>query len=99
MFKGKTLSRALKATFKRRKTPFPTRTPLALTEELHQDGTKQTPWRAFLKKNRLDAKDNDLAQVVGLLKEFLLAPALAAANDEPSDAAWAKGGPWISRSS
>ncbi len=47
--------RAIEATFVRRKMPMPTTVPVGFTDTFAGDSTMQTQWKAFLKKNRLDA--------------------------------------------
>lgn len=49
------LKRAVTATFERRTTSLPTTLPVGLSDEFMRDAGKQTQWRAFLKRNRLDA--------------------------------------------
>ena len=61
------LRRAIAATFERRKLAMPTGVPSGLSDGFSDDATKQAQWRAFLKKNRLDALD--LANVVARLRE------------------------------
>ncbi|MGK2899581.1 MAG: nucleotidyl transferase AbiEii/AbiGii toxin family protein [Burkholderiaceae bacterium] len=56
------LRRAIEATFARRKTAIPSAQPIGLTDAFAEDATKQMQWRAFLRKNRLDAMD--LVEVV-----------------------------------
>ena len=46
--------RAIEATFERRKMPMPTTVPVGFTEAFAEDPTKQTQWKAFLKKNLLN---------------------------------------------
>ena len=48
------LRRAIEATLIRRKTPTPTGVPVGLTDDFAADAGKQTQWRAFLKKNKLE---------------------------------------------
>jgi len=62
------LRRAITATFARRTTALPFRTPIGLSDEFSADATKQTQWRAFAMKNRLDAPP--LPQVVTHLRKF-----------------------------
>ena len=71
-FEGELLSRAIVATFERRRTPLPTRVPLALTAEFATDEVKQKQWRAFIRKGKLQSKERDLTQVVLLLHDFLM---------------------------
>lgn len=52
-FDREILAKAIRETFKHRKTAVPTSTPIALTAEFTLDENKQKQWRAFLRKNRL----------------------------------------------
>jgi predicted nucleotidyltransferase component of viral defense system len=52
---GSTLTDAIRATFERRGTAIPTELPTGLTDEFGADEMKQTQWRAFTRKNGLDA--------------------------------------------
>jgi len=61
------LRRAIEATFARRQTPMPTATPVGLSDGFLDDTTKQLQWRAFLRKNKLNAID--LYEVVTLLRK------------------------------
>jgi len=63
------LRTAITATFDRRGTAMPTATPIGLSDESAADRGKQTQWRAFIAKNRLDAPP--LQEVVTLLRDFL----------------------------
>ena len=56
------LRRAIEATFARRQTAMPATLPSGLSEAFAADATKQVQWKAFLRKNKLDAMD--LAEVV-----------------------------------
>lgn len=47
------MRRAINATFERRKMPMPTTVPIGLTQTFAGDTTKQTQWKAFLKKSQL----------------------------------------------
>ncbi len=51
-FNGKVLAAAIKETFAARYTIIPT-DPVAFTEAFIQDKTKQSQWKAFLRKNRI----------------------------------------------
>ncbi|EGJ09132.1 hypothetical protein RBXJA2T_02327 [Rubrivivax benzoatilyticus JA2 = ATCC BAA-35] len=61
------LRRAVAATFQRRLTPLPTELPTGLSEAFAADAGKRTQWAAFLRKNKLPARD--LADVVGRIRE------------------------------
>lgn len=61
------LAQAFAATFARRQTQLPDGLPLGLGDEFAQDAAKQTQWKAFLNKNRLDAPGLD-AVIVDIRK-------------------------------
>ena len=61
------LRHAIEATFARRQTALPNATPISLSDGFAEDATKQVQWRAFLKKNRLEAKD--LTKAVGSIRD------------------------------
>lgn len=63
------LRQAVTATFARRGTALPTGTPVGLSDEFAADANKQTQWRAFTTRNKLDAPS--LETVVNHLREFL----------------------------
>jgi hypothetical protein len=97
-FEGAMLAGAIRATFLRRRTPFPDAEPLALREGFLAAPERQTQWRAFLRRGRLAAPP-DANELAAALRRFL-APALAAAaKDEPLALSWAPGGPWSQRQS
>lgn len=64
------LQSAIEATFARRKTPMPTTTPIGMSDAFAEDSTKQVQWKAFLRKNKLDALD--LAEVVRYVRDRAL---------------------------
>lgn len=61
------LQRAIEATFTRRQTAVPGIQPIGLSDAFAADATKQVQWRAFLKKNKLQAID--LADVVRYVRD------------------------------
>ena len=70
------LSRAIAATFQRRKTPLPEAMPAGLTPQFASDALKLSQWNSFLKRNRLAAPD--LGATIEELAEFLRHPLAAA---------------------
>lgn len=59
------LQQAVEATFARRQTALPSTTPAGLSEAFADDTTKQTQWRAFLNKNKLEPMDlRDVVEAV-----------------------------------
>ena len=93
-FDGPRLAEAMGATFKRRRTPPPATPPLALTEEFYADAAKQVQWGAFLRKGRLKIQEKDFSKVASLLREFLMPPAIAAAQGHHFSQRWSAGGTW-----
>lgn len=61
------LQRAIAATFTRRQTAVPGTEPIGLSDAFAEDPTKQVQWRAFLKKNRLQAMN--LIEVISYVRE------------------------------
>ncbi len=96
-FDGPLLSRAIQATFARRRTAVPATVPVALSSEFAQDRAKQTQWRAFVGKGRLDTGGARLEEVVDALRSFLMPLAQAVAGGELLDMMWPVAGPWRSR--
>lgn len=92
-FLGRSLARAIHATFDRRGTPLPEGRPLVLTRDFLADPNRQSQWRAFLRRSRLEAVP-DGGELADALYEFL-GPVLAAlAEEQPFTATWPPGGPW-----
>ena len=67
------LAQAIKATFERRGMSVPDAVPIGLTDEFAHDSSRQSLWRAFLKKNELPLEH--LPAIVDRLRSAL-APAL-----------------------
>lgn len=85
-FDGPIFSRAVAATFERRRTSIPHGAPIGLSDEFINDAQKNKQWQAFLRKNTLDPMP--LAMVIADLREFLL-PVLASVEASgSSDMAW-----------
>ena len=78
-FQGPLLCQAIRATFERRQTPVPAEVPLALSSEFAFDRGKQTQWRAFIDKGKLDIGGAGLDEIVDALRGFLMPPAEAVA--------------------
>jgi len=93
-FEGSTLTHAIKATFKRRKTDTPTHPPLSLTDEFGNDEVKWVQWRAFVRKSGLERTVPELPEVLSFLRSFLLHPMRAASGLDLAPGKWTKGGPW-----
>jgi predicted nucleotidyltransferase component of viral defense system len=92
-FEGGVLVQAIRATFIRRKTPFPAGLPVGLSQEFASDPARRQQWTAFV--NRTEARDAAaLDQAVAKIAKFLAHPLAVAAAGEAWLAHWPKGGPW-----
>lgn len=87
-FKGDQLSHAVKTTFATRTTQLESE-PVALTSDFANSAEAQRRWAAFLKKSALTDAPASFADVVMVIRAFLL-PVVAAT----SSGRWPKGGPW-----
>jgi hypothetical protein len=92
-FEGNALSRAIKKTFDNRQTEIPAE-PVGLTATFAEDATKQSQWRAFLRKSNLSAPD-DLRQIVREVAVFLGPLVKALAIGQPFNSTWYPPGPWV----
>jgi predicted nucleotidyltransferase component of viral defense system len=90
-FAGATLQAAIRATFRRRKTPLPVEVPFGLSAEFATDAGKKGHWRAFTGKSKLRLKEANLDKVVAVVRQFLM-PAVT--SETPNLGKWSKGGSW-----
>ncbi len=79
---GGVMSAAIQATFKRRKTVLSATMPLGLTSQFSGDPSKQTQWKAFVRRSKLKLATEGLEQVVVEIRNFLEAPVIAASQGE-----------------
>jgi hypothetical protein len=93
-FDGEVLAKAIEQTFKRRRTPLPTGTPIALTAAFANDPTKQTQWRAFVRKVRLPEPVPTFEQAVEAVAALVLPPVEALVAGQAFERTWEPGGPW-----
>ena len=91
-FDGQILSRAVAATFERRRTAVPTGVPIGLSDEFINDAQKGKQWQGFLRKNALDPMS--LATVVVDLRDFLMPVLAAIAAGSSHDYPWRAGARW-----
>ncbi len=89
-FTGNRLQPAVEATFERRGTHWPTETPIAFTHHFYGLTDKQTQWKAFLRKSRLEPLDFEAT--IQRISNFLLPVLLK----EVSQSTWAPATGWIS---
>lgn len=73
-FKGERVRDANAATFKQRGTPIPTTPPVTLTEGFARDDSKQTQWKAFVRRSGLGERVGELSEVVAELAPFVWLP-------------------------
>lgn len=93
-FDGSTLTKAIDATFARRDTDLPERTPSALTEDFARDDRKQTQWKAFGNRTRLQEFEEELRPVIDQIRWFLYRPLESLRTGDPFNQHWQPGGPW-----
>lgn len=93
-FEGALLAQAIQATFRRRRTPLPELTPLALTPAFHSAPVKKTQWRAYLRKGRIQGNMPDLDEVAAHIESFLMPVLTALTARQPFTRRWPPAGPW-----
>ena len=86
-FESDDLREAIRQTFERRRTPLPEQVPVGLSDGFALE--RETQWRAFLARDRLEVAPVSFAQVIDDLRDFLQ-PMLTRAEV----ASWPPGGPW-----
>lgn len=65
------LTKAIRATFKRRKIELPKALPVVFTDDFLEDGTKETLWRAFLNRSKLSDFELTLSEILAYLNKRL----------------------------
>ena len=93
-FKGKQLTRAVRTTFERRRTPFAQTLPAVLTPRFYGDAARVDRWRGYLNRNELPDPQTHFAAVGELLLSFLREPWDAMVQGSEFTGIWPKGGPW-----
>lgn len=93
-FHGPLLAEAIGATFRRRRTPLPTCTPVALTAVFYSDPTKQSQWRAYLRKGRVQGLPPSLNEVAEQVRALVMPILEAHASSRTFNATWSAGGSW-----
>ncbi len=92
-FNGESLSKAIRATFERRKTDIPDSRPIAFSEHFSGDATVRTRWLAFLRRSRLEAIG--LQVVADEIWSFLEPVTRALILRKALEKKWEPGGPWM----
>jgi hypothetical protein len=93
-FDGRRLTTAIAGTFDRRRTALPIAIPTALTATFMENSSKTGQWRGFLKRAGLPQAQPALADLAGVLTDFLMPPTLAMSAGKPFNLVWRPGGPW-----
>jgi hypothetical protein len=70
-FDGNVLQKAMKNTFERRGTIYPTSLPIAFTSDFYDNPQKLIQWEAFVKKSKLKISVSSLASVIAEISDFL----------------------------
>jgi hypothetical protein len=86
------LAAAIQATFETRRTPLPKSSPLALQADFYELTSKQTQWRAFLRKSGLKA-DSSLKQIIEVVREFVMPVVDGILKGNSEKKVWQPGGP------
>jgi predicted nucleotidyltransferase component of viral defense system len=94
-FSGAILSRAIRATFERRRTLLPADLPIGLSADYAADVAHRAQWTAFLTRETREANSGvTLDVVVQDVSAFVLPPAQAAHGDHPFDKSWKAARGW-----
>ena len=92
-FDGRTLARAIHATFRARETT-PVTAPAAFTDAFANDDEKQAQWVAFVRQHRIEDSPTTLHETVRFIAAFLQPVLHALAAEELFSGHWPPGGPW-----
>lgn len=92
-FESVALAPAIQATFATRKTSLPSSLPLALQKDFYELSSKQTQWKAFLRKSGLKA-DSSLAEIIRVIGNFLMPVVESIMQRDRKGKRWPPGGPW-----
>jgi predicted nucleotidyltransferase component of viral defense system len=93
-FDGAKLTRAIAATFERRKTKIDPTLPAALAPRFYADAARATQWRAYLDRNNLPGAPHDFTQAGERIRAFLGPVWTALAAGDKFANTWRPGGPW-----
>ena len=92
-FRGAALVRALRTTFARRSTPFPTALPPVLSPAFTAERSRNAEWAAFVSGSEV-ANVGNLPAAAAAVVAFVENPLVAATAQRPWTARWRAGGPW-----
>jgi len=92
-FESATLAAAIQATFATRKTALPISLPLALKTDFYKLPSKQTQWKAFLRKSGLNV-ESSLEEAIGVIRELVMPIVEGISKGNRKKKIWQAGGPW-----
>ena len=92
-FTGNVLAEAITKTFKIRKTEIPAQ-PTVFKKSFSEDQTRETQWRAFLKRAVLASMPYSFHKIMTEIKSFLSPVSSAIAAQKPFQKKWKNPGPW-----
>ncbi len=93
-FDGRSLSRAITATFERRKTSIQDSRPAVLDPDFYADAERATAWKRYMTRDSLERADDDFIVVGKRLRAFLGPPWMALLKGTEFIRAWRPKGPW-----
>jgi hypothetical protein len=94
-FDGKTLTEAVRATFKQRGTELPEGgVPFAFTPEFYEDENKIKQWNAFCNKNKVYVQQTEFRDVVARLASFLVPVIKSVQQQRGLESAWTPAHAW-----
>jgi hypothetical protein len=93
-FDGAKLTRAITATFERRRTKIDTTLSAALAPRFFSDEARAAQWRGYLDRNDLPGAPHDFSQVGERIQAFVGPVWTALAAGDKFAKGWPPGGPW-----
>lgn len=96
-FEGRSLSRAIAATFERRKTQIQEPRPAAMGSDFFADAERALAWKRYLARDSLERAPRDFVGIGKRLRAFLAPPWKALVNGSEFARVWRSKGPWRTR--
>jgi hypothetical protein len=93
-FKGSELQEAIRRTFERRKTPFPSAPSVIFSDDFIKNEPKLSQWKAFATRNRSFVGDESLESALLAIRDFLMPVVNAIMAGEQFESNWTPGGSW-----
>ncbi len=92
-FDGATLAQAIRETFRRRQTSFPTDL-VAWSVDFAMERSRQAMWQAFVRRHQAEDAPAALQEAVAVIAAFLQPVVSALTEGKPFAFRWRTGGPW-----